>query len=59
MTILCSVREPLVVASILPRGERERLTLEMMKRVGLGCNSAYRCQHELLGGQSSASASPM
>jgi oligopeptide/dipeptide ABC transporter ATP-binding protein len=51
MTILCSVREPLVVASILPRGERERLTLEMMKRVGLGRDSAYRCQHELLGGQ--------
>ncbi|MDB5369217.1 MAG: transporter ATP-binding protein [Roseomonas sp.] len=51
MTILCSVREPLVVASILPRGKRERLTLEMMKRVGLGRDSAYRCQHELLGGQ--------
>jgi peptide/nickel transport system ATP-binding protein/oligopeptide transport system ATP-binding protein len=51
MTILQSVREPLNVAGLVSRGDRERKALEALDRVALGPDMAARYPHEISGGQ--------
>ncbi len=51
MTILQSVREPLDVARVGTRRERERKALEALDHVALGSEMAARYPHEISGGQ--------
>jgi oligopeptide/dipeptide ABC transporter ATP-binding protein len=51
MTILRSVREPLDVARLGTRRERERKALETLDRVQLSPELAHRYPHEISGGQ--------
>jgi len=46
-----SIREPLDIEGTLPRSERDARVLELMERVGLHRELAYRYPHELSGGQ--------
>jgi oligopeptide/dipeptide ABC transporter ATP-binding protein len=51
MTILQSVREPLDVARVGTRRERQRKALEALDHVALGPEMAARYPHEISGGQ--------
>ena len=51
MTILRSVREPLDIAGTVPSGDRDRVALEMLDRVGIAPEFSTRYPHELSGDQ--------
>lgn len=46
-----SIREPLDIEGRMPRGQKESKVFELMDRVGLHKELAYRYPHELSGGQ--------
>ena len=51
MTIGASIREPLDIAGLLPRSQRDERALELLERVGLNRDYASRYPHEVSGGQ--------